>query len=201
LDDERFTDLFTRFHGRILDYAVRRVGPDVAQDIVAEVFSTAWRHLHRVPDDALPWLYRTAWHAIGNHHRSTGRAGPAAPASTPAPSAQGHEDGGAGCFRSSTQPDGEPSPPPPPAFGVGYEAAGRPLPPLTYVVTVHTTMAAITSVAVVYADGHHIPLAFNRATGWAVGIVPAALSDRPGRIQGQNAAGEPLIEQKVGEPG
>jgi RNA polymerase sigma-70 factor, ECF subfamily len=49
------------------------VGASDAEDVVADVFSTAWRHLDNVPDSSLPWLYRTAWNAIGNHRRRTAR--------------------------------------------------------------------------------------------------------------------------------
>ena len=111
--------------------------------------------------------------------------------------AGGHEDGGAGCFSSWIQPDGATAAPPPPAFGVGYEPAGRPLPSLTYIVTVHTTMAAVSSVAMVFPDGRSIPLAFNRATGYAIGIVPPTESDHPGRVRGYDHAGKIIADQTL----
>lgn len=73
-DAERFTAAFTECHGRLLAYVRRRVWPEYAQDITAEVFYTAWTHLDQVPANPLPWLYRTAWHAIGNHRRAMARS-------------------------------------------------------------------------------------------------------------------------------
>jgi RNA polymerase sigma-70 factor (ECF subfamily) len=41
--------------------------------MVAEVFTVAVAHPDRVPDDALPWLYRTAWNVISNLWRADQR--------------------------------------------------------------------------------------------------------------------------------
>ena len=65
-DARRFTEIYGRTHRYVLAYALRRVGPAHADDVVAEVFTTAWRHLDRLADDPLPWLYRTAYHAVAN---------------------------------------------------------------------------------------------------------------------------------------
>ncbi|HEX4729389.1 MAG TPA: sigma-70 family RNA polymerase sigma factor [Jatrophihabitans sp.] len=57
-DDAWFDALYRRWHQPVLAYARRRVTePD---DLVAEVFTTAWRYRSRVPDPPLPWLLRTA---------------------------------------------------------------------------------------------------------------------------------------------
>ena len=37
-DEQRFTGLFRSFHPYVLAYARRRVGTDVAQDVVADTF-------------------------------------------------------------------------------------------------------------------------------------------------------------------
>jgi RNA polymerase sigma-70 factor (ECF subfamily) len=71
--ETRFTELFARSYGPVLGYVRRRVGTESAEDIVAEVFFTAWRHLDRAPPEALPWLYRIAWNAIGNQRRGQAR--------------------------------------------------------------------------------------------------------------------------------
>lgn len=71
--EQRFTALFRASYGRVLAYATRRTDRERARDIAADVFSTAWTHLDKVPADPLPWLYRTAWHAIGNDRRSQAR--------------------------------------------------------------------------------------------------------------------------------
>jgi RNA polymerase sigma-70 factor, ECF subfamily len=46
------------------------VGASDAPDVVAEVFAVALAHPGKVPDDALPWLYRTAWNVISNLWRA-----------------------------------------------------------------------------------------------------------------------------------
>lgn len=53
---ERFVALWTEHAPRVMAYALRHVGPDGAEDVVAETFLVAWRRLDRVPEDALPWL-------------------------------------------------------------------------------------------------------------------------------------------------
>jgi RNA polymerase sigma-70 factor (ECF subfamily) len=57
-DEAWFDALYRQWHGPVLAYARRRVAePD---DLVAEVFTIAWRYRHRVSDPPLPWLLRTA---------------------------------------------------------------------------------------------------------------------------------------------
>jgi RNA polymerase sigma-70 factor (ECF subfamily) len=57
-DEAWFEALYRRWHEPVLTYARRRVTePD---DLVAEVFTTAWRYRSRVPEPPLPWLLRTA---------------------------------------------------------------------------------------------------------------------------------------------
>src|SRR5262245_1600604 len=75
-------DAATRFHALFQAHypAVRRfahhravVGAD-AEDLVAEVFSVAWRRLDDVPgDDALPWLLAVATNVWRNQARSARR--------------------------------------------------------------------------------------------------------------------------------
>lgn len=68
---------YDRFHAHyepfVAAYVRRRVHADLIADLVAEVFGVAWRKRRTVPDDALPWLYRTAYNVIGNHYRAAGR--------------------------------------------------------------------------------------------------------------------------------
>jgi RNA polymerase sigma factor (sigma-70 family) len=70
---DRFTALFRRHHRHVLAYVRRRTDEAMADDVVAETFTTAWRHIDRLPDDPLPWLYRTAYHCLGNDRRSARR--------------------------------------------------------------------------------------------------------------------------------
>jgi RNA polymerase sigma factor (sigma-70 family) len=71
--EDRFGELFAGAYGPVLCYVRRRVASEDAEDVVAEVFFTAWRHLDRAPAEPLPWLYRIAWHAIGNQRRGSAR--------------------------------------------------------------------------------------------------------------------------------
>ena len=69
-DENWFETLYREHHAAVLSYARRRgVEPD---DLVAEVFTSAWRSRDRVPDAPLPWLLRTAH----NHllHEARGQA-------------------------------------------------------------------------------------------------------------------------------
>jgi DNA-directed RNA polymerase specialized sigma24 family protein len=55
--EQRFTELFTVCYGPILAFARRRLDPDLAQDIVADTFLTAWRRFDELSGEPLPWLY------------------------------------------------------------------------------------------------------------------------------------------------
>lgn len=66
-------DLFDRHSRHLRAFAVRRVGEDAADDVVSEVFATAWRRRDDVPDPALAWLFQTARHAVMHQVRSTTR--------------------------------------------------------------------------------------------------------------------------------
>ena len=73
---ERFHTLYVQHYGELLAYARRRIrAPDEAQDAVAEVFTTAWRKIQRLPlpPDDLLWLYGVARHIVARHHRSNQR--------------------------------------------------------------------------------------------------------------------------------
>jgi len=72
--EDWLTDLFGRHSGAVLAYARRRVDTaEDAEDVVVEVFCTAWRRRDSVPDEALPWLYATAANVIAHVIRSEGR--------------------------------------------------------------------------------------------------------------------------------
>lgn len=72
-DAERFTVLFERHHAAVLAYARRRADDQLAADVTAEVFLTAWRRLPDVPSDALPWLIGCARRALANQRRGQER--------------------------------------------------------------------------------------------------------------------------------
>ena len=51
-------------------FLVRRTGRDEADDLTADVLTTAWRRRDDIPEGAeLPWLYRTAGYVVANHRR------------------------------------------------------------------------------------------------------------------------------------
>jgi RNA polymerase sigma-70 factor, ECF subfamily len=72
-DRARFEQLFTSHYAALVRYALRRVGSDGAQEIVAETFVVAWRRLDDVPENALPWLYATARRVMANELRRRSR--------------------------------------------------------------------------------------------------------------------------------
>lgn len=71
-DEARFRLVFDAYFDRVNRYCLRRVPVDEVNDVVAEVFTVAWRKVDRIPegDDALPWLYGVARHEINNRRRS-----------------------------------------------------------------------------------------------------------------------------------
>ena len=72
-EPEQFTVLFRRHAPHIQRYVVRRLGPDAADDIVADTFLLAFRQRGRYDPartDARPWLYGIATNLIGRHRRA-----------------------------------------------------------------------------------------------------------------------------------
>jgi RNA polymerase sigma-70 factor (ECF subfamily) len=65
-------------HGRALfGYCARRVGPDIAEDIVASTFLVAYEQRAKFDPDraeALPWLYGIATNMLRRHWRDEQRA-------------------------------------------------------------------------------------------------------------------------------
>ncbi|MGW0939729.1 RNA polymerase sigma factor [Streptomyces sp. NPDC002666] len=73
-DEQCFTELYRQHYGAVDAYVRRRVHPDHAVDVVAEVFLVAWRRLKDVPFGMeLPWLYGVARKIVANSYRSDGR--------------------------------------------------------------------------------------------------------------------------------
>lgn len=69
---ECFAALFDRHASAVHRYAARRLGPDAADDLVAETFLIAFRRRAGYDEtraDALPWLYGIATNLIGRHRR------------------------------------------------------------------------------------------------------------------------------------
>lgn len=69
-DDAWFDELFRAHATALYRYFVRRGAAGDAQDLAADVLTTAWRRRADVPEGAeLPWLYRTAGYVLANHRR------------------------------------------------------------------------------------------------------------------------------------
>jgi len=101
---ERFEALYTGSYQEISGYVRRRVPPDGADDVVAQVFTVAWRRFGQVPgppQDRL-WLFGVARNCAAEHHRAATRRlrlrtrlsqEPAAVAHVPGPGGPDHDPG------------------------------------------------------------------------------------------------------------
>ena len=74
--EHRFRLLYEAYYRPVRAYAVRRLGPaEDAADVVADVFTTAWRRIDQIPpapEDRL-WLYGVARRVLAGRHRSARR--------------------------------------------------------------------------------------------------------------------------------
>jgi RNA polymerase sigma-70 factor (ECF subfamily) len=73
---ELFASVFDRHSDEIYRYVAGRVGPDIADDVTAETFLTAFRKRDRYDcgrADARPWLYGIATRLISAHRRAERR--------------------------------------------------------------------------------------------------------------------------------
>ena len=69
-DSAWFDQIFATHTTAVYRFFVRRAPLDDAEDLTADVFTTAWRRRDVVPDGAeLPWLYQTAGYLLANHRR------------------------------------------------------------------------------------------------------------------------------------
>ncbi|GGT22423.1 RNA polymerase sigma factor [Nonomuraea spiralis] len=65
--------LFDRHAAALHRYATRRLGPEHAEDVVAEAFTRAFETRHRYESgraEALPWLYGITTNVISPHRRA-----------------------------------------------------------------------------------------------------------------------------------
>jgi RNA polymerase sigma factor (sigma-70 family) len=69
----RHDALFAEHHDAVWRYAVRRVGDDAAEDVVAETFLVAWRRLDAVSEHERLWLFSVARKVVANHRRGQRR--------------------------------------------------------------------------------------------------------------------------------
>lgn len=75
-EPDAFAAIFDRHAPQIHRYLARRLGPQVADDLVAETFLTAFdkrQRYHVDRPDARPWLYGIATNLVGRHRREEAR--------------------------------------------------------------------------------------------------------------------------------
>lgn len=72
-DTERFAVLYDRYAAPLYRYAYRRIGPELAEDVVAETFLAAFRRRRDYDlarPDARPWLFGIATKEIARRRRA-----------------------------------------------------------------------------------------------------------------------------------
>jgi RNA polymerase sigma factor (sigma-70 family) len=75
-EPEQFAMLFDRHADAVHRYAARRLGPEAAEDLMAETFVTAFQRRHTYDlarADARPWLFGIATNLVGRHRRAEAR--------------------------------------------------------------------------------------------------------------------------------
>ncbi|GAA2112328.1 RNA polymerase sigma factor [Actinomadura alba] len=72
-DPEVFAELFDRYSAMLYRYVAKRLGPEVADDLVGETFLVAFQKRHRYDaehHDARPWLFGIITKLISRHRRT-----------------------------------------------------------------------------------------------------------------------------------
>jgi RNA polymerase sigma-70 factor (ECF subfamily) len=70
---QRFEQIYAEHARAVHRYALRRMAPDEAEDVVAEVFLVAWRRLEDVPAQPRGWLLGVARRVASNARRGERR--------------------------------------------------------------------------------------------------------------------------------
>jgi RNA polymerase sigma-70 factor (ECF subfamily) len=75
VDDEekRFTAMYDACRMRVWAYAASRVGSQLADEVVSETFTVAWRRFSEMPASTLPWLLGVARNVIRDSARADRR--------------------------------------------------------------------------------------------------------------------------------
>jgi RNA polymerase sigma-70 factor (ECF subfamily) len=72
--DVRFGSLYDAHRAALGAYCRRRLPVDVVDDVLAEIFLTAWRRIDEIPTESeLVWLYRVARNVVANQRRGMAR--------------------------------------------------------------------------------------------------------------------------------
>ncbi|KFG00476.1 RNA polymerase sigma70 factor [Streptomyces scabiei] len=75
-EPELFAVLYDRYADTVHRYAARRLGPEAAEDLMAETFVTAFQRRHTYDmerADARPWLFGIATNLVRRHRRAEAR--------------------------------------------------------------------------------------------------------------------------------
>jgi RNA polymerase sigma-70 factor (ECF subfamily) len=75
-EPEQFAALFDRYGDAVHRYVARRIGPDAAEDLTAETFTTAFQRRHSYDltcAEARPWLFGIATNLMSRHRRAEAR--------------------------------------------------------------------------------------------------------------------------------
>lgn len=71
--EKRFTAMYDTYRMRVWAYAASRVGSQLADEIVSETFTVAWRRFSEMPTSTLPWLLGVARNVIRDSVRASRR--------------------------------------------------------------------------------------------------------------------------------
>ncbi|MFF6999897.1 RNA polymerase sigma factor [Streptomyces sp. NPDC008313] len=74
-DDQTFAAAYREHYWAVSRYVARRLdsGSGDVEEVVAEVFTVAWRRRSELPPSPLPWLYGVARYCLANAVRGYGR--------------------------------------------------------------------------------------------------------------------------------
>jgi RNA polymerase sigma-70 factor (ECF subfamily) len=73
-DADRFTAIYDGCRQRVWAYVASRAGRQVADEVVSETFTVAWRRLDDVPEQPLPWLLVVARNILRDSIRAEARS-------------------------------------------------------------------------------------------------------------------------------
>lgn len=74
LDPEaEFTAMYREVYPYLLRFVRRRVEADVVDDVVADVFTVAWRRWTSAPEDVRPWVFAIAHRVMAQDRRTRHR--------------------------------------------------------------------------------------------------------------------------------
>ncbi len=72
-DEVLLEELWRAHHREVLAYCRRRIAPEEASEVAAEVFAVAWRRLDSVPAEPRAWLLGVARRLLANRRRAATR--------------------------------------------------------------------------------------------------------------------------------